>query len=530
VKTEGIVAPKPEASLLIGILNGGGVNEVAAEVDHAGPFSWRKLTHLAEIGRGVQFKVHCKDVQTALRGLLERVFFHWTIVGGQRVMEQPFRPALHDVRNILHDSVIALKRRLCFVLQMSRAQFLSRLGGSKLARYTAAADSVENWPVVKKDAYMKTFVKAEKLNLTAKSDPDPRVIQPRDPRYCYAVGLYIKPIEPVIYKAINKLFGTKTALKGLNADERGQAISKAWFSFTKPAARGFDASRWDQHVSKSLLRLEHSIYIMMNDDAEFARLLKMQLVNRGFVYCEDGRIRYTVDGSRMSGDMNTALGNVLLMCLCMHAYLSTRGFRTTLINDGDDCVVICEEENINRFDDVQTWFLALGIVMKVEDPVYLLEHVDFCQSHPIEIHPGQWRMVRDPRVTLDKDLCVVKPVNNQVDYDFYRNAISQCGLALAGDVPVLYEFYRCLARGTKISSRLEKRLVNRSPETGMDYLALRMRQKYASPSDCCRVSFAKAFDIWPDEQMALEDAYRSMTLKWSVPDLVHKVADLFGTA
>jgi hypothetical protein len=142
---------------------------------------------------------------------------------------------------------------------------------------------------------MQTFVKAEKLNVSAKSDPDPRVIQPRSSRYCYAVGLYIKAVEHMLYKAIDSLFGARTVMKGLNADQRGAAFHEAWNRFKDPVAVGLDASRFDQHVSTALLQLEHSIYLACFDnDEELERLLNMQLVNRGFVRCAEGSIRYVV--------------------------------------------------------------------------------------------------------------------------------------------------------------------------------------------------------------------------------------------
>lgn len=526
-----INAFKPGAPALIQQVNTGGTRDhVVAKVKDTGRFRQRRLHHLATYGLGVQFRVHNSDINTALRGLLERVFFHWeTNLAGVRVMARPFRPSYPTVCNILGVARSDLLRKTGRVTPLTREQFLAPLSGSHKARYVEAADSVELNPVTQKDAYMSTFVKAEKLNITAKQDPDPRVIQPRTPRYCYAVGLFVKAVEPAIYRALNRLFGSKTVMKGLNADQRGRAIHKAWTKYSNPVAVGLDASRWDQHVSMALLRLEHSVYTSMIHDSEFARLLEMQLVSRGFVRADDGEIKYTVEGSRMSGDMNTALGNVLLMCLCVYAYLRTKNFPASLINDGDDCVVICEKENLPQFGDLTNWFARLGIVMKVEAPVYELEGIEFCQSHPVEVYPDVWRMIRNPNVVLDKDQCVVNPVTSQIDHDYYRNAIGMCGLALAGDVPVFCEFYPMLMRGTKMSKRLQQKLDERRPKTGMDYLALGMNACKREPWWGCRVSFAKAFGIWPDMQVALEESFRLRSALWQEPMEVPHVADVFST-
>jgi len=522
---------KADSAQLIQVLaQEGGTDSVAIKVESTGPSRWRYLYHLAEYGLGVQWRVHCSDVQTALRGLLERVFFHWEEVGGVRVMTRPFRPTYATVNGALGEARAALLRYTWGVRPLTRAEFLAPLGGSKLRRYTAAADANEITPITKREAVLKTFVKAEKLNVTAKSDPDPRVIQPRDPRYCYELGLYTKACEPMIYKAINRMFREKVVMKGKNADQRGEAIAKVWHSYRDPVAIGMDASRWDQHVAEAMLQFEHSVYNSIFHDPWLRFLLVLQLVNIGVVFAPDGRIKYTVRGSRMSGDMNTALGNVLLMCLLIWSYLRTKLFRVSLINDGDDSVLICERQHSHLFADLPAWFANLGFVMKVEEPVDVLEKVAFCQAHPVEIVPGVWRMVRDPRVTLDKDLAVVKPITTESDFHYHRNAIGQCGLALAGDVPVLWQYYQMMCRGTSISKRIQRRLVEKPLETGMDFLAHGMEQKFREPHPCSRVSFFKAFGITPDLQVALEKKYSSMRLDWFDPIQVTDTASVYGTS
>lgn len=503
-------------------------DQVVTDLYTLGPWKTRALTHLTQTGLGVQYRVHCNDVQTAERGLLERVFFHWEVVDGVKVMTRPFRPTYVTVHDRLSKSRNKLLRHLVPVAPMSRSKFLSSLASSKRALYEQAADSLVERPLTQRDAHLRTFVKAEKLNISAKTDPDPRVIQPRSVRYCYALGLYIKAVEPVIYKAINRVWKSQVVMKGLNADQRGTEFATAWRAYERPVAVGLDASRWDQHVSAALLQLEHSVYLAaFHGDPHLKEMLQWQIGNIGRVYCHDGRIQYSVVGSRMSGDMNTSLGNVLLMCLLVHSYLASINLTAHLLNDGDDCVLIFEQTELHKLESLPAWFSELGIVMKVEPPVYTLDEIEFCQAHPIEITPGNWRMVRDPRVVLDKDNCVVKPVNGQFDFDYYRNAIANCGMALAGDVPVFYEFYQMLARGTKLSMRLINKLTNRDLETGMDYLAKGMSFKLSEPHTVCRVSFARAFGIWPDEQIALESVYRTITPRWDIKLQVHDVGTVY---
>jgi hypothetical protein len=334
----------------------------------------------------------------------------------------------------------------------------------------------------------------------------------------------------MLYKAIDKLWGGRTVMKGLNAEDRGQAISGVWFSYDDPVAIGVDASRFDQHVSEALLKFEHSVYNAIFHDAELRRLLKMQLVSKGRAICRDGMVSYETRGKRASGDMNTSLGNVLLMSLMMKAYCETKDFPISLINDGDDCVLITERKFGGRFDDIGEWFNRLGMVMTVEEPVYELEQIEFCQSHPVLTNRGTYRMVRDPRVCLTKDVLVVKPVLNVSDYQFYRRAIGLCGAALAGDMPVYWQFYQMLIRGTSNKDMRNASGVKRAVElqTGMQFLALGMDSKFESPTTAVRVSFTKAFGINPDYQVALEQLYCGNQLHYNKIKESHEFGELIA--
>lgn len=116
--------------------------------------------------------------------------------------------------------------------------------------------------MVPRDSDISAFVKAEKINLTEKPDPAPRIIQPRDPRYNVEVGCYLKHTEKIMMKAIDQLFNPdsdiQTVFKGLTADQSGRMMRRKWLKFRDPVALGLDASRFDQHVSRQALEWEHA--------------------------------------------------------------------------------------------------------------------------------------------------------------------------------------------------------------------------------------------------------------------------------
>jgi hypothetical protein len=438
---------------------------------------------------------------------MERIFY----VEREGKFEPPPQPAPGSLRRLLRKFRRRLKRIAPTTAPISRDEFLDCYKGRKRRVYESAAESLDVTQVERKDAFLSSFVKPEKTNITEKGDPAPRVIQPRSARYNVRVGQYIKPIEHTLYHAIDVIFGAPTVAKGKNAIQRAAMLKEAWDSMDDPVAVLLDARRFDQHVSEDALGWEHSVYnaLFMNDP-ELQRLLAWQLDNRGFIYCADGSVKYRVRGRRASGDMNTALGNVLLMCALMWTYLreiAGKAFR--LINDGDDCVVILERRHFQTLKSTyKEWFRKCGFTMKLDGYTDKFEKISFCQAQPV-FDGERWVMVRDPRVTLDKDNISVKPIPDERTWLLQRKAISQCGLALAGNIPVYGAFYSMLdVKGVE---------VERGLETGMDYLARGMEGGRRAVAPEARASYFMAFNITPDEQVALEEFYDGITLRYETP-------------
>lgn len=87
----------------------------------------------------------------------------------------------------------------------------------------------------------------------------------------------------------------------------------------------------------------------------------------------------------MSGDMNTALGNCLLMCCLIMCYMDAKSITYEYINNGDDAVIIVEDIHLHLLADLPNWFSEMGFDMVVEPPVYSLEEIEFCQMHPVQL-------------------------------------------------------------------------------------------------------------------------------------------------
>jgi len=474
------------------------------------------ISTLAPIGNDVDFGCHQINIETSTRALLERIFFVQQ-GRGFALTPQPEPGAF------LRDNLLRFRKKICDQIgpqaPITELEYAQSFKGKKLKIYMAAVESLKVSPIEEKDSYLNAFVKCEKINRTAKLDPAPRIIQPRKPRFNVCLGRYIKPIEHAIYRAIDKVFGSPTVVKGMNATERGLLLARKWTRFSDPVAVGIDAKRFDQHVSEPALNYEHSFYrIIYRRDMFLRMLLRWQIHNVGFVNCEDGNITYTIDGGRCSGDVDTSVGNVILMCGMIYDYMAHTAVDYELAVDGDDAILIFERKDLRRLDDLAEYFLQFGFQIARDDPVYELEHIKFCQCQPVEVN-GSYRMVRDPRTAVAKDLCVTRHFLHERDWNSHRLAIATCGEALAGDVPIFTEFYKCLARGAPTSTRGRHGLYKSAPflmdeYNGLMHASRGMSVKFTTPTDSTRYSFWLAFGITPDEQVIIEDHYSTIPLQW----------------
>jgi hypothetical protein len=406
---------------------------------------------------------------------------------------------------------VALCRKIGEHRPISRGAFLEYYSGRRRLCYERAVASLEERPLTEDDfGVKKAFVKAEKINFTAKPDPAPRVIQPRDPRYNVEVGVYLRPLEHHVYRAIAEVMGGPTVMKGYNAEQVATHMRNMWDSFADPVAVGLDASRFDQHVRAEMLQWEHAVYAECFSEGRerLEWLLRGQINNRGYLQANEGRIKYQVHGSRMSGDMNTALGNCLIMCALVSTLATERGLTIRLANNGDDCVVIMERQQLRAFTfGLKEWFLQFGFTMKVEQAVDRFERIEFCQAHPIFDGVG-WVMVRNYNVAMSKDACcVVKDYGWGPAARSWLAAVGECGLAMSGGIPVLQEYYQAFRR-----SGSSAKIISIVQETGMAYLARGLARGVREPTFDARVSFYGGFGLLPSSQETLEEMLRSVTV------------------
>lgn len=435
----------------------------------------------------------------------ERVFY---VQSKDGTFTEPPAP----IENIFNESRMLeeLRKRVKASTPMSSDDFVSSFRGRKHTTYSSAKQSLDVTPIRKKDAYINSFLKFEKYNFKPNKRPVPRVISPRGPRFVVSMGRFIKPIEKKLYRYINEIFGAPTILKGMNQEDRGEVISLAWSSFKRPVGLTLDASRFDQHTSADALAFEHLIYsFFYPGNKEFKKLCGWQIDNTSFMNMMDGVMWYKRKGGRQSGDPNTSCGNCLIATTMLYNFILFCGFKMRLINDGDDCVLIFEDEHLDFVcANVHRYCLRYGYNMTIDSPVYELERIVFCQSQPVLGNAG-YVMIRDPHVTLGKDAVSLKPLDNVSVAEMWLSAIGNCGLATMGGFPIFQSYYSMYLR----HSNGRKPLSDPVLEEYVWFASLGMdRSEVTHISDQTRYSFWLAFGIAPEEQLAIEEIYDNMQL------------------
>lgn len=477
----------------------------------------RTLYSLTELGPTLNLGVNNADIDTLTTALLERMYY--CKVKGEFVAPPVVDEELFNIRMGPFGNKVV--KMVGPAAPVTLDQVVEMYEGRKRTIYQNAKERYEMHGWNRKYPWLKAFVKMEKVN----PEKAPRCIQPRDPVYNIRVAAYIKPLEHRIYRAIDKIFGDgPTVIKGYNLERVGRIMRGKWRSFTNPVAIGLDATKFDMHVSKEALEWEHSVYNRIFRDKELRELLKHQIYQRGGARCKNGHLSYKVVGRRASGDMNTALGNCLIMCAMIYAYSRSRGVPIKLMNNGDDCVVMMERNQLSEFmDGLEEWFYEMGFRMTVEKPVYNLSEIEFCQMRAIEYGEGQVIMVRNIPVALRKDSLITVDVSKPHLLKAWMTAVGKGGLSMTGGIPILQNFYRrYIQLGEGVTNNVSKEL---SRNSGMYMLGQGMDRKFSKPTAEARLSVFIAWGITPDQQVALEDYFDNYTIESTTAVGVDSIAN-----
>lgn len=237
-------------------------------------------------------------------------------------------------------------------------------------------------------AFVKMFVKADKIDNRRVLPHKPRAIQSRGPAFNIIFGRYVKPLacRTASTKGVHGGM-VRCFAKGRNARQRGLDITKKLERFDKCCVYVLDATSFDGSVQQQHLRCVHKTYraaFGRQEDLEWA--LRSQLVNR--VYTKGGTV-YVIEGNRMSGDSDTGSGNDIISYI--NAYVATRlvGIKDYEVYiDGDDMLLFCDVSEACSDAEMDVAFAACGFKTRASSQRY----PDLDES---QIEFGRSRLGRD---------------------------------------------------------------------------------------------------------------------------------------
>lgn len=237
---------------------------------------------------------------------------------------------------------------------------------------------------------VKPFTKIEKM--TTKKYKPPRLIQARDLTFNIEYGKYIKPIEEHLFKRhrARKHFG-----KG-NYDEIAKRIKKFTKHYTHYTELDHDS--FDAHITTQLLALTHKFYqSCYNHNSELRNLSKKTLYNRCKTRQGD---KWKCKGTRMSGDVDTSLGNSLINYAILMELLHQLNIKGDAIVNGDDSIIFTNEPiDIERAQQI---LRTMNMESKMKPTVTNIHKVDFCQTRLVYRSDGTPTMMMDPTRVYSK--------------------------------------------------------------------------------------------------------------------------------
>nr|QTJ63692.1 RNA-dependent RNA polymerase [Dipteran tombus-related virus] len=224
------------------------------------------------------------------------------------------------------------------------------------------------------------FTKLEKCSTDKYKAP--RLIQGRHPTFNIVYGSYIKPLERGLKHRLQFGKGTYDQIAA-----KVHTLSKRYKYYTE-----LDHSTFDAHVTTEMLKLVHKFYLSCYDNDNNLRKLCKRTINN-FCVGRHGE-KYTIKGTRMSGDVDTALGNSLINYHILKSCLSDFKIRGEVIVNGDDSVLFTHEPIPT--EQFTKRLRAYNMESKVAHTSTSIHTISFCRTKLVYHPDGSPTMAFDP--------------------------------------------------------------------------------------------------------------------------------------
>nr|WKV34341.1 MAG: RNA-dependent RNA polymerase [Riboviria sp.] len=413
---------------------------------------------------------------------------------------------LREALNGLHDLACLEGNGLKFQL-VSRWKVVNSYKGRHYKRYYKALLELNERGLLDRDFWNRAFIKPDKedkMVVEVANAKPPRLVQYMMATGALEMGRYTHAAETAIY-ALRDEYDTKIFGKGCNLHELAEDFVEKTGHFSQPVYLLLDASSFDAHVSSAVLKIVASWYATTLPDKGEARFVRWlwshTYTNIGMSV---GGIRFKTQGTRMSGHMDTGLGNSLIMFAMIKSFLKTVGInKHTMSVNGDDSVVIIERNDLRKAQNM-SFFTDCGFKMKFEWTEEFSQ-MEYCQCKPVETRYG-WVMARSPDRILRRAGWSTKRFGKKRVADYlFSLGMGEC--AINYGLPIGY------ALGTKLKQtaiEASNRPVKMLPINRKKYISYTRQKYWQSPEpavvdDIARNSYAEAWGITPDDQIEIEN-------------------------
>jgi hypothetical protein len=390
--------------------------------------------------------------------------------------------------------------------------------GAMRRRYLEAHRSLMlDGPLSSSDYKLRAFVKAEKLRAGAYLKP--RMIFPRSPRYNLHLASWLKPFEHWLWGnlksgALRGVGNSRVVAKGLNPTQRANLIRRKMRSMPDCVVFEVDGKAFEAHVDVWQLLQEHSVYeSAYPGDGDLKKALNKQLHNFGRT---SAGVKFSRPGGRASGDVNTGMGNSLVMLAVVTGTMRTMGVPWDTLVDGDNALLFVRAHDLPA---VLAGFASValrisGHEMVLERPTSVVEEVVFGQSSPVE-GEGGWRMVRDWKKVLSH---MTSSHDHLREPRFAREflfGVALCESVLADRVPILWAACNHLRACADSGAKPRLQALRYYEMLGVDLE--RVGSWAREPDELSRQSFYRAFGVTPCDQRIIEEECRSAVVRFNCP-------------
>lgn len=230
-------------------------------------------------------------------------------------------------------------------------------------------------------------------------------------------GPYFKAIESVVYA--NKHF-----IKHVPVKDRAKLLLERLIGEIKQSS---DYTGYEKHFTDVTYEIEFELYKHMLQNLPQSKWIiqQMEAVMKGMNTCKFKRLTALLPSGRMSGEMNTSLGNgfMNLMLFLFQMHLKGNHHYDCFV-EGDDLIAVYSGIRITSED-----YLKLGMTIKLENH----EHINEASFCGLVYDPEDGVSICDPlKVLLNVGWCSARYLN--------ASEKSRKGLLRAKGLSLLYQY------------------------------------------------------------------------------------------